>query len=91
VLLPPDEMAAQQAIMEECRGGNSEWFSVGAMFVAFREALEACVIVSVSAATTPMMPLLLAGDSQPRHIIVKRGSWTRWDALRVRGVPRCNG
>jgi high-affinity iron transporter len=47
VLLPPDEMAAQQAIMEECRGGNSEWFSVGAMFVAFREALEACVIVSV--------------------------------------------
>ena len=57
VLLPPDEMAKQQAIMEECQGGNSEWFSVGAMFVAFREALEACVIVSVSAAMTPMIPI----------------------------------
>lgn len=49
ILLPPDEMKAQQAIMERCQGGSSEWFSVGAMFVAFREALEACVIISVSA------------------------------------------
>eukprot|EP00281_Chroomonas_sp_CCMP1168_P019818 CAMPEP_0206226714 /NCGR_PEP_ID=MMETSP0047_2-20121206/8241_1 /ASSEMBLY_ACC=CAM_ASM_000192 /TAXON_ID=195065 /ORGANISM="Chroomonas mesostigmatica_cf, Strain CCMP1168" /LENGTH=459 /DNA_ID=CAMNT_0053649825 /DNA_START=115 /DNA_END=1491 /DNA_ORIENTATION=- len=47
VLLPPSEMAEQDAIREHCQGGGSDWFSVGAMFVAFREALEACVIVSV--------------------------------------------
>lgn len=47
ILLPPAEMAVEDAKRVKCQGGSNQFFSVGAMFVAFREALEACVIVAV--------------------------------------------
>lgn len=48
ILLPPTQMAEEERIRSVCQGGSNQYFSVGAMFVAFREALEACVIVSVN-------------------------------------------
>ncbi len=41
-------MEANERVKASCRNEGERYFSVAAMFVGFREALEACVIISVS-------------------------------------------
>ena len=49
VLYPPGEkMDENERVKASCRNEGERYFSVAAMFVGFREALEACVIVTVS-------------------------------------------
>jgi hypothetical protein len=48
VLYPPGEAQEEnEKIKQSCRNEGERYFSVAAMFVGFREALEACVIISV--------------------------------------------
>lgn len=47
VLLEGEEYEKNLAVRTACQGGAQRWFNVGAMFIGFREALEACVIIAV--------------------------------------------
>jgi hypothetical protein len=50
VLYPPGTAQEEnEKIKASCRNEGERYFSVAAMFVGFREALEACVIISVRA------------------------------------------
>jgi hypothetical protein len=57
VLLSPEEAAARAEIKASCQSESAKYFSVAAMFIGFREAVEGCVIISVRCPTVHIMTL----------------------------------
>mmetsp|Transcript_11826 Transcript_11826/g.27357 ORF Transcript_11826/g.27357 Transcript_11826/m.27357 type:complete len:489 (-) Transcript_11826:42-1508(-) len=47
VILSEEDKIEAHRVRDACQGSHDRWFSVAAMFVGFREAIEACVIISV--------------------------------------------